>query len=193
MESTTQPREASEPIAEPAPAGLVRRALAQTIDLGLAVALAACLERAWPSAPVSDAAHPWLEFLVRTALPAWLLSAGVECLPGNASPGKRLLGLRVLAATAARPASPARVLLRGALKLVPFAVAALALRFPMPWDPREALAWPRVALLLASNLWLGLFLAAAAMTRRRQAPHDLAAATVVVRRAPGLPNRPPGR
>ena len=72
-----------------------------------------------------------------------------------------------------------RIALRTAIKLVPFYIAALALLFPQVWDPQRTLERSRLLTLLGSNLWLGIYLAAAAMTRRRQSLHDLATGTAV--------------
>jgi MFS family permease len=42
----------------------------------------------------------------------------------------------------------------------------------------------RLMVVLSSNLWIGLYLASAAMTRRRQSLHDLALGSVVLRCKP---------
>jgi uncharacterized RDD family membrane protein YckC len=173
------------------PAGLFRRACAFAIDLCVAAAIA------WGFTAVARALgadallastragrylleRPWLLWSASHALPAWLALSFLESLPPRAGPGKRLLRLRVEASRRGDSPSAARIALRTAIKLVPWLVAALALFLPRPWDPRDPIESPRLLVLLASNLWIGIYLASAAMTRRRQSLHDLATGTVVV-------------
>lgn len=178
---------AQDPVAvDAAPGGLLRRAFAQALDLGLAAALVqglvALAQRLDPA--------PWgawlglpggLRWSLSLALPVWFILSVLEWLPGQASPGKRTLGLRLLGHRQER-LSFVRVALRTAIKLLPWIIGALALWLPKPWDPQERLELGRLLLVLGSNLWLGLYLACAAMTRRRQSLHDLVVASVVLRK-----------
>ncbi len=168
------------------PASLVRRALATAIDLAFAALIGLCV-RALSMAPwleLSSQAEwilerPKLAWSLSVAMPAWLVLSTLEALPGRAGPGKRLLGLCLEGPRAGQVPSFARVALRTAIKLAPWYIAALALLFPEPWDPHKSLERSRLLTLLGSNLWLGIYLAAAVMTRRRQSLHDLATGTAV--------------
>jgi uncharacterized RDD family membrane protein YckC len=182
-------REETTPGADP---GLVRRGVATLVDLGFLV-LAAWASRATVSwllagngeAPPSEAVLAPLSsragWMLTTLVPPWLALSALEALPGLAGPGKRLLGLCV---ASARPGSrPAfgRILARTLVKFLPAAFAAQALCFPVPWNGHGPLERGRLVMFLGANLWLGIYLAAAAMTRRRQALHDLALGTRVAR------------
>lgn len=167
-------------------AGLLRRAWAQALDVGIFVAIGLCAleaaERlanagwgAWLAEPT------WLLWSAIFGLPGWLALSAMEWFRGNASPGKRALGLHLVGPRHAPRPSFARLLLRTAIKLLPWHIGAVALCLPQPWNPRVPLELGRLMLLLGSNLWLGLYLACAAMTRRRQSLHDLVAGTVVLR------------
>lgn len=168
------------------PASLFRRALATAIDLVFATLIGLCargLERAsWlelSSLSQWILERPRLAWSLSVALPAWIGLSALEALPGCAGPGKRLLGLCLEGPRAGQLPSFARVALRTAIKFAPFYIAALALLFPEVWDPQKTLERSRLLTLLGSNLWLGIYLAAAAMTRRRQSLHDLATGTAV--------------
>ena len=169
-------------------AGLLRRAFAQTIDVGLAAVIGLCALQAAQRLVDSGwgawlGQSTWFAWSAIFGLPAWLLLALLEWLPGHASPGKRVLRMHLVGPQRGRRPSFARVALRTAIKLLPWHIGALALCLPHPWDPREPLELGRLLLVLGSNLWLGLYLACAAMTRRRQSLHDLVVGTVVVRTA----------
>jgi uncharacterized RDD family membrane protein YckC len=173
------------------PAGLVRRALATAIDHAFALLVGYGARAALSAFAAHDSGepelvawisnHPRLAWSLTSALPAWLALSIAEALPGRAGPGKRALGLCVEGPHPQQSPSFARIALRTAIKLVPWLIAALAFLFPKPWDPREALERTRFFLLLGSNLWIGIYLASAAMTRRRQSVHDLATGTVVLK------------
>lgn len=172
----------------PAPdASLTLRALAGIVDLALAVGLVVGQRRLLPGPSPSAEPESLLAWLATTVLPAWFALAVAEALPGRAGPGKRLLGLRIVSAHSRLELTFARLALRTALKLVPAACAAVALAYPTLWDGHAPLGGRRLALFLAANLWIGIYLAAAAMTRRRQSLHDLATGTRVTRRGSGAP------
>ncbi|HUR29262.1 MAG TPA: RDD family protein [Planctomycetota bacterium] len=173
------------------PASLVRRALATGVDLAFAalcgalasLSIAAAAKNGFGSPGLETwiAAHPRLFWSLGFALPAWLALSACEALPGRAGPGKRVLRLRI---EGPRPqASPSfpRIALRTGIKLAPWLIAAYAFLFPTPWDPRGSIERARFLLLFGSNLWIGIYMASAAMTRRRQCLHDLATGTVVLR------------
>lgn len=169
-------------------AGLLRRAFAQAIDVGLAAAIGLCALECSQQLAVAGREvwlepSTWLGWSASFGLPAWLALSLLEWLPGNASPGKRVLRLHLVGPQPGRRPSFARLLLRTAIKLLPWHIGALALCLPEPWNPREPLELARLLLVLGSNLWLGLYLACAAMTRRRQSLHDLLVGTVVLRTA----------
>ena len=176
-----------------APAGLLRRAFAQALDLGLAAAVmlgVLALSERFADAPLGSWLGPrgGLRWSASLALPAWLVLTLLEWLPGNASPGKRILGMRLIGSRRLPRISFARIALRTLIKLLPWHIGAIALSLPQPWDPREPLELSRLLWLLGSNLWLGLYLACAAMTRRRQSLHDLLVGTLVLRTGETLPS-----
>ena len=174
------------------PASLVRRALATLIDLSIAAAIgffAVKLAAAGVAQGLGDpdpgtwiSRHPRVFWSLIFALPAWLVLSLCEALPGRAGPGKRALHLFIEGPRPQESPSFARIALRTAIKLVPWNIAAFAILFPTPWDPRDSLERSRFLLLFGSNLWIGIYMASAAMTRRRQSLHDLATGTVVLDR-----------
>ena len=172
------------------PASLVRRALATVLDLGAALVVGAAahallrehVHAGWATSPTGcDPIVDGFSWTLTFALPAWLALSVLEALPGRAGPGKRAFHLRL---EGPRPqASPtfARIALRTGIKLLPWLIAAYAFLLPTPWDPRDPIERSRFLLLFGSNFWIGITMACAAMTRRRQSLHDLATGTVVLR------------
>ncbi|MEO6710754.1 MAG: RDD family protein [Planctomycetota bacterium] len=200
IDPPAQPARAPGAQLEHEPAGLVRRACATAIDLACAalIGLAAqpLLRELFAAAGAhaeggarADSLHTRLSWSLSFALPAWLALSILEALPGRAGPGKRAMGMRIEGPRPQEKPSLARVALRTAIKLLPWHIAALAFLFPTPWDPREPLERARFLLLFGSNLWLGIYLASAAMTRRRQSLHDLATGTVVLNSRAGRRGR----
>jgi len=177
--------------AEREPASLVRRAIATVIDLGCAAfvgaAAHAVLRHGVYATHVDGSSVTRWTWSVTFALPAWLALSVLEALPGRAGPGKRVLGLTIEGPRQQESPSFARIALRTAIKWFPLLIAALAFLFPTPWDPRHSIERSRFLALFGSNLWIGIYMASAAMTRRRQALHDLATGTVVLSVARPLP------
>ncbi len=188
-------RQAQRSAADPArePAGLARRGCALCIDLAIAALVGTAVQGLmgqWTAPGSSNsalgewiAANPRLGWSATFALPAWLALALLEALPGRAGVGKRALGLRLESTRGTAPPL-AKIALRTAIKLVPWLVGAMAFLFPKPWEPTDALERSRLLILLGSNLWIGIYLASAAMTSRGQSLHDLATGTVVRSPAP---------
>ena len=200
MSSRAQINRSSPPTGHPnasqarAPAGLVRRGCATAIDLAFVLLVGLGLRALLRAAGVTHAEagldmgaaqwiseNPRLFWSLSFALPAWLALSVAEALPGRAGPGKRALRMYIEGPRPQQTPSFARIALRTAIKLVPWHIAALAFLFPVPWDPRESLERARFLVLFGSNLWIGIYLASAAVTRRRQSLHDLATGTVVLK------------
>jgi uncharacterized RDD family membrane protein YckC len=165
---------------------LARRSTAYLIDVGmlagaagLVQALLALMGAGLPAAASGLQVEAWV--LVTVSLPVWLYFIGLEHLTG-ATLGKRLLGLRVERASGGR-LSLGRAWLRTALKLLPWELTHITLLLPTPiWsapNPGFRLGF------IAVYALLGLYLAAAALTPRRQSLPDLAAGALVTVNRPG--------
>ena len=166
-------------------ASVPRRVTAYVVDVGLAfIALLALQAVLYPINPLlgGDAStsgallHGWVTLTVTIPLViffglSWASSSG-------ATPGMRLLDIRVRSASAERlPRS--RALLRGAVLLVPFEVNHGVLFYPEPiWD--SASPGFRSGFFAVYALLL-LYLVVTLWTPRHQGPHDLAADTIVSR------------
>jgi uncharacterized RDD family membrane protein YckC len=131
-----------------------------------------------------------LYLLTTVTLPVVLYYALSECSPWQATLGKRLMGLQVTG-TAGERLPFGRALLRAALRFLPFEIGHMSFALPTPiWvAPQEfrigsAIVW----------VALGVYVAAALLTARKQSIHDLAAGTVVVQRQmKGMVNHGHGR
>lgn len=164
-----------------AAASFPRRALAAAID-GL---LTACFVQAlhWSVAlvfvPRLESALAWHLYLLATvSLPCWVYYTWSEASAAHATLGKRWLGLRVVSVYGATIGARA-ALVRTLVKLVPWEIAHVALCFPVPLFTSGELPMPR--LLFSVYGLLGLYLAAALLTLKKQSVHDLVAGTYVVR------------
>ncbi len=116
--------------------------------------------------------------LLTMSIPAWSYFIISESLT-RTTLGKRLMGIEVRAV--GEPLlGVAAVLRRTAVKLLPFELAHVGIVLPEPiWRVDEAgFRWP----LLVANILLATYLWALLKSSARQAPHDRAAGTVVVRR-----------
>jgi uncharacterized protein len=135
----------------------------------------------------------WVEAytLLTVSLPAWLYFSLSESSSHQATPGKRLLGLKVTGVLGER-ISIWRALLRTIIKFLPWESTHLIVNLPTPlWiDPQTGLLnfgndvseW-RVWLLSLVYILLAVYLLVLVWNRRRQSVHDLAARTVVTRTA----------
>jgi len=164
-------------------AGLARRALAYLLDCALLAGLVVTtqlglrlvLGSGFPALATGLQIEAWV--LLTVSLPIWFYFAGFESSVWQATPAKRLLGLRVTTLSGQRQ-SRGRALLRTVVKLLPWELTHLTLLLPTPlWDA----ATPE----LRPGLWivyglLAAYLLCAAFTSHRQAPHDLMAGTLVV-------------
>lgn len=123
--------------------------------------------------------RPWTAAMIAMCFaPAWLYLAAFEASIRRATPGKRLLRLQVIGPYG-QTTSFVRALVRNALKLVPTIAALIALH------GREAHAaeFPQKSQIGGMFLvyaLVGLYVASAMMTRRKQSLHDLAAGTCVI-------------
>jgi len=172
-----------QPIAGPGPvaAYLARRAAAYLLDVVLlagAVLLTqgalAVLGAGLPATALGWQVEAWV--LATGSLPAWFYFIALEHFSG-ATFGKRLLGLRVESARGGR-LSLGQASLRTVLKLLPWELTHITLLLPTPiWgDPNTGL---RLGLIVVYAM-LGLYVAAAALTPRRQSLPDLLSGSVVV-------------
>jgi uncharacterized RDD family membrane protein YckC len=120
----------------------------------------------------------WELFLIATvSLPCWCYFAFSEASARQATLGKRVLNLRVVDVYGSR-IGLGRSWLRTLVKLAPWECVHIALCFPEPvfaGHPFGFRPWLFVAYAL-----LGLYLAAAMLTLKKQSVHDLAAGTYVI-------------
>jgi uncharacterized RDD family membrane protein YckC len=162
---------------------LLRRGAAYALDVaGLAV-LVPLTQGLWRWATARWLPTPsggleieaWV--LLSVSLPVWLYFVLLESSARQATPGKRLLGLRVERLGGGRP-SRGQALARTALKLLPWELTHVTLLLPTPiWtDPRAGF---RLGFVIVYGL-LAAYVASAALTPRRQALPDLVAGTVVI-------------
>lgn len=121
--------------------------------------------------------HGWVTLTVTLLLVlffGWRWSSA-----SGATPGMRLLRLRVRSASGGGPVTPGRALLRALVLLIPFELNHAVLFHPQPiWD--DASPGFRMGFVVVYAL-LVLYLAVTLRTARRQGPHDLAAGTIVSR------------
>jgi uncharacterized RDD family membrane protein YckC len=127
----------------------------------------------WPL-PVVD-----LAAFALTVLPVGMYLAVTEAGNRSATLGKRRLGLAVVTVAGGRP-GPGQILLRTAVKLLPWQLAHLAVVRLALGSEQVALAWTADGMALALVV---LTLALVAAGPRHRALHDLAAGTVVVRQS----------
>ena len=119
-------------------------------------------------------AYTWLTI----SLPVWLYFILFEISPWKATPGKRLLRLQTVDVSSGGRIGFFRSLLRTAIKLLPWELAHFTNNIPIPmwYDPHPAF---RIGFAVVPLLVL-TYLLVARLTPHRQAPHDLAAGTVVI-------------
>jgi uncharacterized RDD family membrane protein YckC len=162
---------------------LLRRGTAYVLDVaGLAILVVVTqgLWR-WATAPWLPAPATGLEVeawvLLSVSLPVWLYFSLLESSAAQATLGKRLLGLRVERQHGGR-LTWGQALARTALKLLPWELTHVTLLLPTPiWaDPQAGF---RPGFVIVYGL-LAAYLAAAALTPRRQTLPDLATGTVVI-------------
>ena len=166
-------------------ASIPRRVVAYAIDVVLAfagvVALQAVLLPINPlfggvTSPSGVLLHAWVTLTVTVLI---VLFFGWRwASPSGATPGMRLLRLRVRTASGGRVPMP-RALLRALVLLVPFEVNHAVLFHPRPiWDsPSPGF---RMGFVVVYAL-LFLYLAVTLRSSQRQGPHDLAAGSIVSR------------
>lgn len=122
--------------------------------------------------------------LALLTLPVVLYFALWESSAGQATPGKRVLGLRVTG-MAGRRLPLGRSLLRAVVKLAPWELAHTCLwRIPGWPDAVEAIPPGVVAGLVLVWLLVAFYLIMPWMSRLHQAPHDRAAGSLVIGAAP---------
>lgn len=162
---------------------LLRRGAAYALDCAGLAAAAQGTQWAWAAATRGALPRPvtgpqieaWV--LLSVSLPVWLYFISMESLAGQATLGKRLLGLRVARASGGR-IGLGQAVARTALKLLPWEATHMTLLLPTP-------IWSDPAASFRPGLWvvyglLAAYLAAAMLTPRRQTLPDLAAGTVVI-------------
>jgi uncharacterized RDD family membrane protein YckC len=169
---------------EPTLASVPRRIAAYGIDVGIAfVALLAFQALLYPVNPLlrgtavsGNTLHGWVTLTV--TIPTLIFFGLSWASPSGATPGMRLMHLRVRSAEGERvPYSCA--LLRGVVLLASFEVNHVVLFYPQPiWDaPSPGFRSGFLAVYALVLIYLGVTL----LTPRRQGPHDLAAGTIVIR------------
>jgi uncharacterized RDD family membrane protein YckC len=116
--------------------------------------------------------------LLTMSLPACLYFALFEISAWQATPGKRLLGLKTLDLTTRNRISLLQAIMRTLLKLLPWEIAHLTNNLPTPmWydpDPGFRIGFIVVPLLVVIDIILVL------VTQNRQSFHDWVAKTIVV-------------
>ncbi len=161
-------------------ASFPRRFAAAVVDLLLLAVLAAALHFGGVvmfDAPVG--AQRWyVDLFATVSLPSFVYFALCDASANGATLGKRYFGIRMAHVYGAR-ISLARALVRTFVKLLPWEMAHLALCYPEPVFATGALPQPR--LLMATYAIGALYLAAALMTLKKQALHDLVVGTWIVR------------
>ena len=165
-------------------AGLLPRATALAVDsalLGLGILLAhGCwylISGGWQD-PGPSGGELALYLMVTVSFPVWVYFTWMESSSRKATLGKRLLQLEVADAFGAR-ISIGRAVVRTLVKLIPWELTHLTLCLPTPIFYEGSEDRLRPGFWFAYGL-IGIYLAAALMTRRKQSVHDLAAGTYVV-------------
>jgi uncharacterized RDD family membrane protein YckC len=117
-------------------------------------------------------------FLLTFSLPLWLYFTILESSARQATPGKRILKLKVVDLSGERIRAP-RAFLRTILKLLPWELAFVAVLLPEPifLDP-SVVARPALFLLY---FLLGLYMLAMILSPRKRGIHDLLSGTLVMR------------
>lgn len=178
------------------PASFPRRLAAFFIDYAVIAAWLAALTAAAFATGLAQSdmdLHSLYDRLQRHALafgtvtlPIVIGFAAFEASPLQGSPGKRLMGLRVVRVDGA-PAGFGATLLRNALKFLPWEIAHLGI-WHMPGRPfvDPPAAW-NMALWIAALLVAAVYAASLAMGSRRT-PYDRIAGVLVSRRYPASPD-----
>lgn len=129
---------------------------------------------------------------VTLTLPVVLYFSGFEASRWGATPGKRMLGLRVTRSDGRRLSVMAS-LLRSGIKFLPWELAHTAIWRIEGWpqSPEPPTGWP---LLLLVVVWvlLGVSVLMLLRSARRQALHDAVAGSVVCRARAQMPGAGPG-
>lgn len=135
---------------------------------------------AWEAAWTDPLRGRILGFAVLT-FPVLAYFALFESSNAGATPGKRLLGIRVSSRDGGRLPLP-RGFVRSAVKLLPWEATHAALRLIPGW-PADVEGLPATAALLLAAVWLlvVLYLVVPILHPDRRAPYDLAAGSIVVR------------
>ncbi len=162
---------------------LARRAAAYLLDVALLAGAVLVTQGALrllgvglPPAALGWQVEAWV--LATVSLPAWLYFIALDHFSG-ATVGKRRLGLRVESARGGR-LTWGQAALRTVFKLLPWELTHATLLLPTPiwFDPNAGLR-PG---LIAVYVLLGLYVAAAALTPRRQSVPDLLSGAVVAQK-----------
>lgn len=181
----------------PAYSILVRRLAAYLVDILLLFAAVvstqfglAALTGGWPFRLLTTGLRIEGWVWLSVSLPTYLYFALSESSTHQATPGKRLLGLRVTDIAGNRIGF-GRALLRTIVKLIPWEVTHLSLFLPTPilTDGQGGF----LPGLITANILIVVYLAAIVMTAGKQGVHDLVARTMVLPCAPfGGEEKPSG-
>ena len=117
----------------------------------------------------------WHVLLLNFSLPVWLYFIGFESGPAGATPGKRLLRLRVIDPHTGHSPAPMRAVARTAVKLLPWELVHVSM-FALAPEGGETLPFQWALLGLAYALML-VYLIDAFVSGGRRAPHDRLAGT----------------
>lgn len=169
------------------PAGLARRLAAYAVDAALLFvavvlllggALGLVLHLTVGFGWARDGPLLWAYVFGTVSIPFWLYYTLFEGGVRQATPGMRVLGLRVSGLDGGRVGF-GRALSRTVVKLVPFEVNHAVMFLPTPLlnetEPDFRQGFIAVGALMTT------YLACVVVTRRRQSVHDLVAGTLVVR------------
>lgn len=168
---------------------LLRRIAAYSIDTALFMGIIQAAQRGlfvvtdgFPFNQLAETNNGWLIYawmLLTVSLPIWLYFVLSERSPRQATLGKRLLGLQVVAENGAK-GSVGQLISRTVLKLLPWEIFHLTMLLPIPAynDPSGAF---RPGFIFGMVV-LGLYFLMMLRTPRLQSIHDVIAKTLVVKK-----------
>lgn len=175
-------------------AGIFARGIAYLIDCGFAFGIFATTQLLLFS-PVRSAFginDNWFRSgfntevytIVSVSIPVWLYFSIFESSSWRASPGKRMLGMKVVDSNSKSQIGFLRFLLRTVVKLLPWELAHIGNNLPEPiWYAEEP--GFRVGFILSGLFMIG-YIVVMCSNARRQCVHDMLARTVVLKTTPAM-------
>lgn len=193
-------------VAVPPPAvGIARRGTAFIVDhLGVGIYLLGLAALAyggrlvgegdWMDALLADPLRGHLLGLFLVTLPLVMYHAVWEGLGAGATPGKRLLGLRVGAAPTGKGLSLERATLRAGVKVLPWEIVHAVMWWTPGWPGgTQALSWAGVAAVALAGILVCGYVGMACFAPEGRTLHDRIGGSVVVRADAPAPARSPAR